>query len=45
MKSAEREKPGQIRTDLDTLLELLKELDIPYEDVKQALEEGGYVEE
>lgn len=47
MKAAEKRKETEriaALTDMDSLLELLKELDIPYEDVKQALEEGGYVE-
>lgn len=47
MKAAEKRKGTEriaALTDMDSLLELLKELDIPYEDVRQALEEGGYVE-
>lgn len=28
----------------NSLLELLQELEIPYEEVKQAPEEGGYIE-
>lgn len=47
MKAAEKRKETErvaALADMASLLELLKELDIPYEDVKQALEEGGYVE-
>lgn len=33
------------KTAMHPILGLLKELGIPFEDVKQALEEGGYFEE
>ena len=39
------EMPDAAKTATHPILGLLKELGIPFEDVKQALEEGGYFEE
>lgn len=37
--------PDAAKTAAHPILGLLEELGIPFEDVKQALEEGGYFEE
>ena len=42
---ATTEMPDAPKTDMHPILGLLKELGIPFEDVNQALEEGGYFEE
>lgn len=39
------EMPDAPKSAMHPILGLLKELGIPFEDVKQALEEGGYFEE
>ena len=42
---ATTEMPDTVKTAMHPILGLLEELGIPFEDVKQALEEGGYFEE
>ena len=39
------EMPDAVKTAMHPILGLLEELGIPFEDVKQALEEGGCFEE